>query len=124
MQNLFRKKQRGIGVVGVLLIVILVVFIGVIVVRVIPGVMEFQTIARVARYAATNGGNESQIRNNYDSQLRIEGVYDPMVKPEDLQIRYEGNKAIVSFSYNDEIQLLGPVYLVIKYHKEETGTNY
>lgn len=124
MQNLFRKKQRGIGVVGVLLIVILVVFIGVIVVRVVPGVMEFQTLAKVARYAATNGGNESQIRNNYDSQLRIEGVYDPMVKPEDLQIRYEGNKAIVSFSYNDEIQLLGPVYLVIKYHKEETGTNY
>lgn len=124
MQNLFRKKQRGIGVVGVLLIVILVVFIGVIVVRVVPGVMEFQTLAKVARYAATNGGNEAQIRNNYDSQLRIEGVYDPMVKPEDLQIRYEGNKAIVSFSYNDEIQLLGPVYLVIKYHKEETGTNY
>lgn len=124
MQNLFRKKQRGIGVVGVLLIVILVVFIGVIVVRVVPGVMEFQTLAKVARYAATNGGNEAQIRNNYDSQLRIEGVYDPMVKPEDLQIRYEGNKAIVSFSYNDEIQLLGPVYLVIKYHKEEMGTNY
>jgi hypothetical protein len=76
---------------------------------------EYFTIQRAVNKVAVEGGTTvPEIRSAFQKQLDIEYSISS-IGAKDLQITKENDKVVVSFAYNKEIELMAPVYLLIKY---------
>ena len=109
------RHQRGITLIGLLTWAILVGFIGYLAVRVLPTVSEFYTIqAVVDRLAASPANTVPEIRQAFSKQLQIDQTISS-VEAKDLDITKENNRVVIAFAYEKEIEIVGPLFLLIKY---------
>jgi uncharacterized membrane protein YhiD involved in acid resistance len=109
------KDQRGITLFGLMFWAIVVGFIALITMRVLPTMNEYFTIERAVKKVATEGGGTvPEIRASFDKQKEIEYSIQS-ITGKDLVITKENDKVVVSFAYDKEIELMKPVYLLIKY---------
>ncbi|MES2977257.1 MAG: DUF4845 domain-containing protein [Pseudomonadota bacterium] len=107
-----KKAQRGISFIGLLLVAGIVVFGGVLAAQAVPTVIEFQAALKAANKAAT-GSTVAEVRSLFDKASQIDDISS--VSAKDLVITKEGEKTVVSFAYNKEIHVAGPVFFLIKY---------
>ena len=83
--------------------------------RVLPTVNEFATIKRaVTKVAAEGGSTVTEIRAAFDRIKDIEYSIQS-ITGKDLDITKDNDRVVVSFAYDKEIELFGPVSLLIKY---------
>lgn len=107
--------RRGVTLIGLLAWAIVVGFVGYLLVRVVPTVTEFYTIQGVVdRIAASPANTVAEIRGAFDKQLQIDATITSLVGKE-LDITKENDRVVISFAYEKEIELFGPVFLLIKY---------
>jgi hypothetical protein len=110
-----RRQQRGVTLFGLMFWAIIIGFGALIVMRVLPTMNEYFTIQRAVNKVAVEGGTTvPEIRSAFQKQLDIEYSISS-IGAKDLQITKENDKVVVSFAYNKEIELMAPVYLLIKY---------
>jgi hypothetical protein len=110
-----RHYQRGFTLIGLLAWAILVGMVGYLAVRVLPTVSEFFTIqAAVTRLAVSPANTVPEIRQAFSKQLQIDQTITS-VAAKDLDITKEDNRVVISFAYEKEIEIFGPVFLLIKY---------
>ena len=113
----FRRlsTQRGTSVFGLVFIAIVVGFFALMAMRVFPSVNEYLTIQRAVDKVAVEGGTTvPQIRDAFDRQKQIE--YSIVsISGKDLDIGKEDERVVVRYAYEKEIELMGPVFLLIKY---------
>ena len=110
-----RIGQRGITLIGLLLWAILVGFSGYVVIKAVPTVLEYRTIHNmVDRIAASPPPTVAGIREAFEKQREIDYTVDA-ITGRDLSITKENDRVVISFAYTKEIELIAPVYLVIKY---------
>ncbi len=109
------RRQRGVTLFGLMFWAILIGMTALVVMRVLPTVNEFYTIQRaVDKIAKEGGGTVPEIRNAFERQKQIEYSITS-IGGKDLQITKENEQVVVSFAYDKEIELVAPVYLLIKY---------
>ena len=109
------RQQRGLTLIGLLTWAILVGFIGYLAVRVLPTVSEFYTVqAVVDRLAASPANTVPEIRQAFSKQLQIDQTISS-IEAKDLEITKENNRVVIAFAYEKEIELVGPLFLLIKY---------
>ena len=107
--------RRGITLIGLLAWAILVGFAGYLLVRVVPTVTEFYTIQGVVdRIAAGPANTVAEIRGAFDKQRQIDGTITSVLGKE-LDITKQNDRVVIGFAYEKEIELFGPVFLLIKY---------
>jgi len=107
--------RRGVTLIGLLAWAIIVGFVGYLLVRVVPTVTEFYTIRNVVdRIAASPASTVAEIRNAFDKQRQIDATI-VSVQGKELDITKENDRVVISFAYEKEIELFGPVFLLIKY---------
>ena len=110
-----RNDQRGITLFGLMFWAIVVGFLALLTMRVLPTLNEYFTIQKAVKKIATEGGTTvPEIRNAFEKQKEIEYSIQS-ISGKDLVITKENDKVIVSFAYDKEIELMKPVYLLIKY---------
>jgi type II secretory pathway pseudopilin PulG len=110
-----RLHPRGFTLIGLLAWAILVGLAGYLAVRVLPTVTEFYTIqAAVERLAASPANTVPEIRQAFNKQLQIDQSITS-VAAKDLDITKENDRVVVAFAYEKEIEIFGPVFLLIKY---------
>ena len=109
------RRQRGITLMGLLFWGAILGFAAVVGMKVLPTVNEFFTIQKaVDKIAKEGGGTVPEIRTAFEKQKEIEyGITS--IGSKDLNITKENDKVVVSFAYPKEIELFGPVSLLIKY---------
>ncbi|WIV96654.1 DUF4845 domain-containing protein [Kinneretia aquatilis] len=109
------RSQRGISLLGLLFWGVLLAFGGVVIARVIPTVLEFYTIQRVVdRIAAANPATVPAVRAEFERAQQVE--YSMVsISSQDLVISKDNEKLQISFAYDKQVDLAGPVYLLIKY---------
>lgn len=112
------RRQRGLSLLSLLFWAAIIGFLVVLLLRVTPTVMEFYTIkSTIDRIARDNPGTVGEARSAFDRVQQVE--YSIVsVKPNDLIITKEGERVKISFAYDKEVGLFGPVSLLIKYHGE------
>jgi Domain of unknown function (DUF4845) len=109
------RRQRGVTLFGLMFWAILIGMTALVVMRVLPTVNEYYTILRaVEKVAKEGGGTVPEIRNAFERQKQIEYSISS-ISSKDLQITKENEQVVVSFAYDKEIELVAPVYLLIKY---------
>ena len=109
------RHQRGVTLFGLMFWAILIGMTALVVMRVLPTVNEYYTILRaVEKIAKEGGGTVPEIRNAFERQKQIEYSISS-ISSKDLQITKENEQVVVRFAYDKEIELVAPVYLLIKY---------
>jgi hypothetical protein len=107
--------QRGVSLIGLLFWAIIIGFIGYVAVRVLPTLNEYFTIqGAVNKIAAENLSTVGEIRRQFDKQKDIEYSI-ASISGKDLDITKENDRIVIRFAYPKEIELIAPVYLLIKY---------
>lgn len=112
---LARHSQSGITLIGLLFWAILISVFALILMKVFPAVTEYRTIQSMVNKAARDGGSTVQdIRTAFDRAVSVEyGVTS--ITGKDLEITKEDDKVVVKFAYDREIELVPPVYLLLKF---------
>ncbi len=109
------RQQQGITLLGLLFWAIVVGFIALLTIRVLPTLNEFFTIQKAVNKVALEGGSTvPEIRAAFEKQRNIEYSIQS-ISAKDLDITKENEQIVIRFAYNKEIELLAPVFLVIKY---------
>ena len=110
-----RARQRGLTLFGLLFWAIVVGFFALVAMRVLPTLNEYYTIQKAVKKIAVEGGSTvPEIRNAFEKQKEIEYSIQS-ISGKDLVITKENDKVVVSFAYDKEIELVKPVFLLIKY---------
>ena len=109
------RGQRGISLLGLLLWAIVVGIVALVALRVLPTVNEFLTIQRAVDKVAAEGlTTVPEIRAAFERQKQIEYAISSITS-KDLVIAKEDDRVVIRFAYNKEIELMPPVFLLIKY---------
>jgi hypothetical protein len=110
-----QRVSRGVTMFGLLFWAIVIGFIGYLLVVTLPTVNEYMTIQRaVTKIAAANPGTVAEARTAFDRQKDIEYSISS-ITGKDLTITKENDKVVISFAYDKEVPIMGPVFLLIKY---------
>jgi hypothetical protein len=107
-----RSKQRGISFMGLLFVGGVLAVTGVVAAQVFPTFLEYQAIQKAVDKAA-QGNTVAEVRNLFDKITSVDNIKS--IKGKDLEVTKEGDKVVVSFSYQNEIHLTGPAWLTLKY---------
>lgn len=111
-----RRHQRGLTLIGLLFWGGVIAVTAVVGMKVFPTVLEYYTVKRVVdRIAAGNPATVPQVRQEFDKATQIEYSIQS-INGSDLVVSKDGSdKVVIEFAWNKEIDLFGPVYLLIKY---------
>ena len=83
--------------------------------KVLPTINEYLTIKRAVEKIASSGATTvPEIRTAFEKQKDIEFSI-VSISGKDLEITKENDKVVIKFAYNKEIELVSPVFLLIKY---------
>jgi hypothetical protein len=109
------RGQRGVSLLGLMLWAIIIGLVALIALRVFPTVNEYLTIQRAVDKVAAEGLNTvPEIRAAFERQKQIEYAISS-ISSKDLVIAKEDDRVVIRFAYNKEIELMPPVFLLIKY---------
>lgn len=109
------RHQRGITLFGLLFWAIVIGFLALVGLRVIPTVNEYLAIRKLVQDIASSGvSTVPEIRSAFEKRTQIEYGIES-VTSKDLEITKVNEKVVISFAYDKEIELMSPVYLLIKY---------
>lgn len=115
-QTFTGRTQRGLTLFGLLFWAIAISFLGLVTVKVLPTLNEYFTIQRAIKTVmAENPTSIPAIRVAFEKQKAIEYAIST-IGGKDLDIQQDGDSFTVRFAYDKEIELIDPVYLLIKYH--------
>ena len=110
-----RRNQRGMGMFGLMFLVILIGGAVLIVLKVFPTVNEYLTIQRAVDKIAISGASSvGDVRTAFEATKAVEYSITS-IGGKDLQVTKEGDKLVIRYAYNVEIELIKPVYLLMKY---------
>jgi hypothetical protein len=110
-----KTKQRGISLMGLILILFVLVVVALFAMKVIPSYLEYASakgaIDLIARDPQLN--TPQMVRNAFEARAQVDNITS--VKPADLEITKDGNRMAVSFAYRKEVPLFTNVGLYIDY---------
>jgi Tfp pilus assembly protein FimT len=109
-------RQRGLTLIGLLFWGGVIAVLAVVAMKVFPTVLEYYTVQRVVdRIASSNPATVPQVRQEFDKAIQVEYSIQS-IKSSDLVVTKDGNdKVVIEFAWDKEVDLFGPVYLLIKY---------
>ncbi len=110
-----RARQRGVTLFGLMFWAVFLGFFALVAMKVFPTISEYSTISRAVNKIAQEGGSSvADVRAAFEKQKSVE--YGINISGKDLDISKENDKIVVRFAYDREVEIMDPVYLVIKYH--------
>lgn len=109
------RHQRGVTLFGLLLWAIIIGFVALLSMRVLPTMNEYFTIQKAVNKIANEGlSTVPEIRTAFEKQKEIEYSIQS-ISSKDLEITKENEKVVIRFAYDKEVEIMSPVYLLIKY---------
>jgi DNA-binding protein len=108
----YKSRQRGITFFGLIFVGTVLAMAGVVATQAFPTVVELMAVQKAVSKAA-EGHSVEEVRNMFDKQASIDDIKS--ISGKDIDVSKEGDKVVVSFSYQREIHLVGPAFLTLKY---------
>jgi hypothetical protein len=107
--------QRGLTLMSLLFWGVIVAFLATVAIKVLPTVLEYYTVQKVLdRIVTNNPSTVPAVRAEFDRATQIEYSIQS-ISSKDLLVTKENDKLVISFAYDKQIPVAGPVYLLIKY---------
>jgi hypothetical protein len=110
----FPASQRGLSLLGLIVLGVILVFGALVTLKVFPTVTEYLAIKRAVVKARADGTDPQTIRNAFDRAAAIDDITS--ITGKDLRIAREpGGSFSVGFEYEKKIPLAGPASLLLEY---------
>jgi uncharacterized membrane protein YhiD involved in acid resistance len=107
--------QRGVTLIGLLFWAVIIATITLVALKVLPTMNEYFTIQRAVNKVAKEGGTTvPELRTAFDRQKDVEYSISS-ISGKDLDITKENERIVIKFAYDKEVELIEPVFLLIKY---------
>ncbi|HOB62215.1 MAG TPA: DUF4845 domain-containing protein [Candidatus Competibacteraceae bacterium] len=110
------QRQRGMTILGMILVIIMVAFVALIGMKVIPMYIQYysikSTIESVRKEPMLAQMTPTDIQKAIDRRFTI--GYVENVKASDLKIRNERNIRVLELKYDDERELFYGLYVMLK----------
>ena len=100
-------KQRGLSLIGTIIILGLVAFFGLLAAKMLPAYVEYFGVKKILTAMENTGetkGSVKEIRRSYETRNAIEDVKS--VRPEDLEISKEGGENVVTANWSVKVPLV------------------
>lgn len=109
------NKQRGMGILGILMIVVMVVAGVILSMKAIPAYLEFFAVKRAiaALKSEADGGTVKAIKDKFDARATIDDIKS--ITSSDLEISKEGGAVVVSVEYQKVVPLFANVSLLLDF---------
>jgi hypothetical protein len=111
------NRQKGLGFLGILTVLVLIVLGAIMGMKVVPAVIEFYTIKKAVTGITQSGelrnATVADVRKAFDRRADVDDFKS--VTGKDLEITKEGNEIVVSFAYERRVHLFGPVSLLFDF---------
>ena len=110
------KKQRGMGALGIFLLLALFIGAAIVGMKMVPAYLEYYAIKRAFQKLSgdLDGASVKDIKMKFSNHATIDDIKS--VQPDDLEISKEGGKVVVSASYQVTIPLAGNVSLLMDFN--------
>ncbi|HEX7055202.1 MAG TPA: DUF4845 domain-containing protein [Burkholderiales bacterium] len=100
------KAQRGLSIIGLILILFVLVVVGIFGMKIVPSFIEYRSAkTAIEAIAAQNPGSPNDVRKAFEARAAIDDINS--IKPTDLEISKNGNQVVIGFAYRREIPLWG-----------------
>ena len=113
LQRATRQHQRGLSFFGVIFWGFIIVAGAALGSKAVPIFIENMNIKKAATKAAREGTTVPEVRSIYDRAAAIDDMTS--VSAKDLEVTKENNQIVVSYSYERDIPIYGPAYLVFRF---------
>jgi len=80
--------------------------------QVFPSYMEYLAV-RKAVVKASAGNTVVEVRNGFDRAAEVDNITS--ITGKDLEVTKNGDRVVAGFNYQKEFQMLGPMWLTMKY---------
>ncbi len=107
------RRQQGITLVGLIVMLALAGVVGVLGLKVVPTVIEFMSIKKAIAAAKADGKTPVEIRASFDRQASV--GYIDSISSKDLDVVKDGDELDINVAYQKKIPLIGPTWLLIDY---------
>lgn len=115
-----RGRQRGVSLMGLLVICVILIIGALIGLKVGPAYLEFMQIKKtVTAVALEGGGTVADIKRAYDRRAQVDDISS--VTADDLDITKEGSDVVIGFAYSKKVPLFGQVSLVFDFAGNSKG---
>ncbi|BFO54436.1 MULTISPECIES: DUF4845 domain-containing protein [Comamonadaceae] len=111
-----RSRQRGLSFIGLVFLAVFAVAVFAVGGQSVPIFLEYQAIRKAAAKAAREASTVPEVRASFDRAATIDNISS--ISGKDLEVTKRNDKIVVSFSYSREIALVGPAYLVYRFHEQ------
>ena len=110
-------KQRGVSMLGFMLIAVAVIIIAMLAMKLVPAYIEFFSVKKIlnsmGQDAETKSMSNIEIRKSFSKRANV--GYVTVVKPEDLSIDRSGGKMVISTEYEYRTPLVANISLVVDF---------
>src|SRR5712691_4354990 len=107
------KSQRGVTLVGMIVVCIVIVIVAIGGLKIAPAYIEYFKVKKAVVAVAHANPNATVGEVRYAFQLRSAVDDIDVIGPKDLEVTKEGNEVVVSTAYSKRIPLFGNVNVVI-----------
>ncbi len=112
-----KSQQRGVTVVGMILIAAGIVFVAVLALRLVPAYVEYATIRNhlreLARAPDTKTATMTEIISAFDRRAQIDNI--TAVDGRDLEILRDGGDVVLSVYYETRVKLVGNISACLEF---------
>lgn len=112
MMRAVKSGQRGLSLVGFIIVAGVLAVFGLVVAQIVPTAIEYQAVLKAVQ-KASEGGTVVEVRTIFDRAAVIDNITS--ITANEIEVTKENEKVVVSFAYQREIHLAGPAYLTMKY---------
>jgi len=115
------KRQKGVSLLGLILVSSLLIAVAILTIKVIPAVAEYLTVVKHLRAIVSSGETTSvaAVRRGYELRKAIDDT--PSVAGNDLEIGKSGNDVVISVAYSKKIPLFANVSLLLEFDASSSG---
>lgn len=107
-------RQRGLGLVGLLVLAGFLVVAAVVGMQVVPTFSEYLAIKRASKRAVEGADTVAQIQTAFDRFAAVDDIKS--ITGKDLEIdRDKNGRFVARFRYTRQIELFGPAKLMLEY---------
>jgi Tfp pilus assembly protein PilE len=115
----FARSQRGISLVGLIVILAILGFVGILAAKILPAYMEYHSIKNAIAAAKETGGSVAAMQRTYSKARDINNI--EAVRAADLVISKETGDTEISFAYDKVIPLVGNASLLLEFEGTTAG---
>lgn len=116
-----RQRQRGLTIIGFVLVAVVVGIFVVVGARMVPAYIEYYSVQKSIEkslYDARDPGSIGEVRRTFEKYLATD--YIESVRPSDLEMTKEGNQTTVSVAWTRILPLVANVSLYIEFEAKAT----